>query len=103
MSSRKYDLHDGKVGSALTVRLTAKASHNAIAGIMEDGTIKIHVTASPDDGQDNQALVQLLAGVLDIPESAISIIAGEVGRDKLVSILGLNAVTLTGLVRAHLG
>ena len=59
MSSRKYDLHDGKVGSALAVKLTSKASRNAIAGIMEDGTIKIHVTAPPEDGQDNKALIQL--------------------------------------------
>ena len=102
MSSRKYNLHDGKVGSALTVRLTAKASRNAIAGIAEDGTVKIHVTASPADGQDNKALIQLLAEILDIPESDVAIIVGETGRDKIVSILGLDAVTLTKLVRAHL-
>ena len=102
MSSRKYDLHDGKVGSALAVKLTAKASRNAIAGIMEDGTIKIHVTSPPKGGQDNQAMIQLLTEVLKVPESDVSIIAGEEGRDKLISILGLDAVTLTGLVRAHL-
>ncbi len=102
MSSRKYDLHDGKVGSALAVKLTAKASRNAIAGIMEDGTIKIHVTAPPEGGQDNQAMIQLLTDVLKVPESDVSIIAGEDGRDKLISIIGLDAVTLTGLVRAHL-
>ena len=103
MSSRKYDLHDGKIGSALAVRLTAKASHNAIAGILEDGTIKIHVTASPEDGQDNQAMIQLLTEVLSIPEADVAIIAGETGRDKIISVLGLDAVSLTKLIRSHLG
>ena len=103
MTSRNYNLHDGKVGSALTVRLTPKASRNAIAGIAEDGTVKIHVTASSEGGGDNKALVQLLVEVLDIPASNIAIIAGESGRDKIVSIVGLNAVTLTNLLRAHLG
>ncbi len=102
MTSRKYNLHDGKVGSALSVRLTPKASRDAISGIAEDGTVKIHVTASPEDGQDNQALIQLLSGVLDIPTSNIAIIAGETGRDKIVSVLGLDAVTLTKLVRGYL-
>ena len=103
MASREYNLHDGKVGSALTVRLTPKASRDAIAGIAEDGTVKIHLTVSPEGGADNRALVQLLARVLEIPEENIAIIAGEIGRDKIVSILGLDAVSLTNLVRAHLG
>ena len=103
MTSRKYDLHDGKVGSAISVRLTPKASHNAIAGIMEDGTIKIHVTAPPEDGQDNKAMIQLLVDVLHVSESDIAIIAGEGGRDKLISILGLDAVSLTKLVRGDIG
>jgi len=103
MSSRKFDMHDGKIGSALSVRLTPKASRNALAGIAEDGTIKVHVSAPPKDGKDNEAMIKLLAEVLSVPESNIAIVAGDTGRDKLVSVIGLDAVTLTRLVRAHLG
>jgi len=102
MASRKYKMHDGKVGSALTVRLTPKASRNAIAGIAEDGTVKIHVTAPPVNGQDNKAMIQLLTEVLGVPKRNVAVIAGETGRDKIVSVLGMDAATLTGLVRAHL-
>ena len=102
MTSRRYNLHDGQVGSALTIRLTPKASRNAISGIAEDGTVKIHVTAPPIDGQDNQALIELLAKILDIPNANMAIIAGETGRDKIVSVVGLDAVTLTNVVRGHL-
>ena len=101
MSSRKYNLHDGKSGAALAVRLTSKASRNAVAGIMEDGTVKVHVTAAPKDGQDNQALMKLLAEVLNVSESDMAIVAGETGRDKLISVLSLNAIAVTKLIREH--
>jgi len=102
MASRKYKLHDGKVGSAISVRLTSKASRNAIAGIMENGTVKVHVTAAPANGDDNIALVKLLADVLSVPESNVAIVAGATGRDKILSVLGLDAITLTRLIREHL-
>ena len=100
--SRKYKLHNGKVGSALAVRLTAKASRNAIVGIMEDGTVKVHVTAPADDGQDNEALIALLVEALELPPGNVEIVAGEVGRDKLLSVVGMDAFTLTSLLREHL-
>lgn len=102
MTSRKYKLHDGKVGSALAVRLTPKASRDAIVGILEDGTVKVHVTAAPIDGQDNLALMALLANALEVPVENLAIVAGDNGRDKLISVFGLDAVTLTTLLRDHL-
>lgn len=102
MASRKYNLHDGKVGSAISVRLTSKASRNAVAGIMENGTVKVHVTAAPTNGEDNEALIKLLADILSVPESKVEIVAGNTGRDKILSVLGLDAITLTRLIREHL-
>jgi uncharacterized protein (TIGR00251 family) len=99
---RKYKMHDGKVGSALAVRLTPKASRNAIVGIQEDGTVKVHVTAPPEGGQDNEALLSILSEVLEVPTKNVAIVAGESGRDKLLSILGMDAVTLTTILRNHL-
>lgn len=100
--ARKYNLHDGKVGSALAVRLTPKASRDAVVGILEDGTVKVHVTASPSGGKDNDALIALLSDVLGMPAKNVEIVAGADGRDKLLSILGMDAVTLTTLLREYL-
>lgn len=102
MVSRKYKLHDGKVGSALAIRLTSKASQNAIAGIMENGTVKVHVTAAPENGDDNEALIQLLADVLSVPKSKVAVVAGDTGRDKILSVIGLDAITMTRLIRESL-
>ena len=101
--TRKYNLHDGKVGSALAVRLTSKASRNAIAGIMENGTVKVHVTADSAKGDGNEALIKLLADVLSVSKSKVEIAAGDKGPDKLVSVLGMDAITMTRLIRENLG
>ena len=99
---RKYKLHDGKVGSALAVRLTPKASRDAIVGIQEDGTVKVHVTAPPTNGQDNAALEAILVERLGVPAENVELVAGESGRDKLLSVVGMDAVTLTNLIRSSL-
>jgi hypothetical protein len=61
---------------------------------MADGTVKIRLTAAPVDGEANKQLIRFLAEVLKIPQSRIEIVAGASGRDKIVSVLGLDAATL---------
>ena len=102
MITRKYKLHDGKTGSALTVRLTSKTNQNAVVGIMSNGTVKIDVTAASTNGEDNEALINLIADVLSVPKSKVAIVAGMTGRDKIISVLGLDAITMTKLIRDHL-
>lgn len=90
----KFKLHSGKRGAALAVRVTPRARKNEISEILEDGTIKIRLTAPPVEGKANQALIQFLSEILDVPARKIEIVAGETGRDKLVTVLDLDADTL---------
>jgi len=85
-TDRKFRLHNGKVGTAIAVRITPRASRNEVVEIQENGTIKIRLTAPPVEGQANQALISFLSDVLKVPESQISIVAGQTGKDKLVAI-----------------
>lgn len=94
MADREFKLHDGKKGAAMAVRVTPRASRTEIVGALHDGTVKIHVAASPDDGQLNEELLKFLSGVLGIPRSHVDIVAGNTGRDKLISVLDLDAETL---------
>jgi uncharacterized protein (TIGR00251 family) len=88
---RKFKLHGGKGGSALTVRVTPRARRTEVAEILEDGTMRIRVTAPPVEGKANAALIQFLADVLEIRKSRSEIVAGEKGLDKIVSITDLSA------------
>jgi uncharacterized protein (TIGR00251 family) len=87
-------MHNGQKGSAIAVRVTPRASRNEIVEILNDGTVKVRLTAPPVEGKANETLIEFLAGVLDVPRSHIEIVAGTTGRDKLVSILDLDAETV---------
>jgi uncharacterized protein YggU (UPF0235/DUF167 family) len=55
------------------------------------------------DGKANAALIQFLSEVLDVPRSRIEIIAGAAGRDKLVSVLGLDPDTASERIIKSMG
>ncbi len=102
MPKRNFHLHDGKVGAAIAVRVTPRASRNKIAEVLPDGTIKIHIAAPPVDGEANEELIKFLADVLNIPKSRLEIVAGQTGRDKLISVLDMDADTAHTRIVAHL-
>jgi len=99
---RKYRFHNGQSGSALVIRVTPRASRNEIAEILEDGTVRVRLTAPPVEGKANRALIKFLAKVLDVRPSAIEIVAGETGRDKLVAISDMDVETAQRKLMTHL-
>ena len=101
--SREYVLHDGKRGSALALRVTPRASKNQITGVLNDGTVKVQIVADPEDANMNAELVAFLAEVLGVPKTRVEIVAGENGRDKLVSILDMDVETAHQRIVAHMG
>ena len=100
--SREYVLHDGKRGSALALRVTPRASRNQIAGVLNDGTVKGSIAAEPDDENLNKEVVAFLAEVLGVPKSRVEVVAGESGRDKLVSIMDMDVETAHQRIVAHM-
>lgn len=84
-------LSNGRRGAALAIRVTPRAKRSEIVEILPDDTIKVRLTAPPVEGKANEALIALLAEVLDVAKSRIEIIAGDTGRDKLVSILDMDS------------
>jgi len=102
MSARKYHLHGGQRGAALAVRVTPRASRDEIAEILNDGTVRIRLTAPPVEGKANEALRSFLAEIIGVPRSKIEIVAGATGRDKLVSILDMDAEAVHRKILEHL-
>lgn len=94
---------DGRSGSAITVKVTPHAKQTEVAGVMDDGTIKIHVTAPAEDGRANDALVAFLADMLGIPASQIDIVAGLSGERKLISLTGVAPHEVDAKMRALSG
>jgi uncharacterized protein (TIGR00251 family) len=97
---RPFHLHQGKRGAALTVRVTPRARRTEIAGVMEDGTLRVRVSAPPVEGKANAALVQLLAKILGVRANRIEIVAGQSGLDKILSILELSPEDVQARIQA---
>ncbi len=91
MTHRKYHFHNGKKGAALAVRILANSPVDEIVELLQDGTLKIRLASSPMKTDINQALAIFLAKVLKVPKSKIEIVAGHSRRNKLVSILDIDA------------
>jgi uncharacterized protein len=102
MGTRKYHLHDGRMGAALAVRVTPRASRNEITEIMPDGSVKVRLTAPLAGGEGNKALTQFLAEVLGVPPAKIDIIAGLSGNDKLLSVLDIDTEEAHQRILAYL-
>ncbi len=79
-------------GIRLRLKVQPKARRNAVAGAMPDAdggrVMKLAVTAPPEDGKANQAVIALLAEALGVAKAAISVVAGATDRRKLVEIRG---------------
>ncbi len=90
MKEREFHLHDGETGAAITVRVTPRSSRNEISEILDDGTVKIRLTAPSTQEQTNQALIAFLAKVLSVNPSQLEIVAGSAGVDKLITIMNVD-------------
>jgi len=74
----------------LHVRVQPRASRNAV--ILEpDGRIRAAISAPPIEGAANKALCEMLAKALGLPKRAVSLAAGDKGREKTVQIEGIPA------------
>ncbi len=102
VEERKFRMHDGKTGSAITVRVTPKSSRNEIAEVLNDGTVKIRLRAINAEGPANALLIELLAGVLGVSQAQIEIVAGEKSKDKLVTIANINPEAVQEKIIAQL-
>lgn len=81
---------NAKRGAAITVKVSPRAKKTEVAGVMDDGTIKIRLAAPPVDGAANQALIEFLSAVLKVPARHIDIIAGATSERKLISLVGIS-------------
>jgi uncharacterized protein len=99
---RRFRFHDGRMGAAVAVHVTPKSRKNEISAILPDGTLKVRLTAPPVEGAANKALLELLAKVLGVRESALEIIGGEKGRDKIVSVVDLDSAVVEERIRRSL-
>jgi uncharacterized protein len=73
--------------STIPVRVTPHAKQNKVQP-QADGSLKVYVTAPPEDGRANDAVVETIAQWLGVKRRDVEIIRGSTSRNKVVRISG---------------
>ena len=75
------------------MRVTPRASREGLGGERE-GALVLRVSAPPVDGAANAAVARLVAEALGVPPSAIEVVRGASGREKLLRVEGLSSAAV---------
>jgi len=71
----------------LRLHVVPGARRAGVVGRHGDGW-KVRVTAAPERGKANDAVVRLVAATLGLPRAAVAIVSGHGTRDKTLEISG---------------
>ncbi len=78
-------------GVRLRLRVQPRARRNRVDGLAADaggGVLRIAVTAAPESGAANDAVIALLAKELHLAKSALSLVSGAADRRKVIKVSG---------------
>ncbi len=83
------------------VRVSPGASRSRILG-EHGGALKVSVSAAPERGKANDAVVELLAKSLGLKRSQVSVTAGLTSKQKTVRLAGITPEELAGRLKKTL-
>lgn len=82
----------GAKGLTLYLRVTPNSGADRIDGteLRDDGSavLRVRVTAVPDKGKANTAVIALIAKALGVPKSTVTLVSGDTARLKTLAIEG---------------
>jgi uncharacterized protein (TIGR00251 family) len=78
-----------ETSTRVRLRVSPGARRSELVGRHGDGW-KVRVTAAPEDGRANEAVLDLLAERLDLPRRSLSIVSGHAAREKVVQLDGID-------------
>jgi uncharacterized protein (TIGR00251 family) len=76
------------VSAQLKLRVSPGASNDAVVG-RHGSAWKLRVSAAPEHGKANAAVVRLLSSALGVPARDVEIVSGHGSRDKTVALTGM--------------
>jgi uncharacterized protein (TIGR00251 family) len=86
----------------LQVKVHPQGGRDSVS-LTKNGELKVTVTAPPQDGEANQAVVKTLSKWLGIKKSSVEVIQGQSSRHKIVSLPIECEETLASLIHALSG
>ena len=87
-------------GVTIDVRVTPRSSRSGFVGV-RNGALLFRLHAPPVDGAANAEVVKLVATLLGVPKSAVTIVTGHRNRLKRVRVHGVSATHISATLDAH--
>jgi uncharacterized protein len=75
----------------IPVRVQPGARKDALVDRLATGEWKLAVSAPPEGGRANEAVVELVAGLLDVKRRQVEVARGASSRSKTIEVTGLEA------------
>src|SRR5205085_1368976 len=96
------ELTDHPEGILVAVRAQPGARKAGVLG-EQAGALKLAVTAPPEDGRANAALVELVRDLLGLKRSQVELYSGATGRNKKLLVRGVSKEGLAAQLIALTG
>jgi uncharacterized protein (TIGR00251 family) len=77
----------------LHVKVVPGSSRDRVAGRYGDG-VKVQVSAPPEDGRANRAVVAVLADSLGVKASQVTLVRGQTQPRKVFDVAGIDQAAL---------
>lgn len=77
--------HLARPGAEFVLRVTPRARRTAVED-GGDGVLRVRVTAPPENGRANAAVIAALAEALGVAKSRLTLLRGTTGRDKRIRL-----------------
>jgi len=90
----EHHIRDGQL--VLRVQVVPRASRSEVVG-EHNGALRVRLAAPPVEGAANEELIHVLAKTFKVPRGAVTILSGQNGRLKQVSIDGVSDSVLEKL------
>jgi len=78
-------------GVEITIKVVPGASRDGIMGLLGDA-LKVRVSAPPEKGKANAAVIELLAEALGVSVKNISVISGAASPRKVLHVSGQSLI-----------
>jgi len=92
-------IRETAAGVVFRIRVVPRASRCEVAGIQDDA-LKLRITAPPVAGKANEECIRLLAELLGVKKTQVTIVAGHASRIKTVSVEGRKARDIAAVIPA---
>ncbi len=88
-------------GIIVPVKAQPGARRNGLAG-EHAGALKVYVTQAPEDGKATEAVLELLADVLQVKRSQVMLLSGATSRQKRFLVTGLSLPEIAKRLQSEL-